>query len=44
MVTSGGLGLDDKSKVTIRAPKSEDDDDDNADDDESDRTLDSALL
>jgi HlyD family secretion protein len=33
VVTSGGLGLDDKAKVTIQAPKSEDDDeDDNADD------------
>ncbi|HLK22387.1 MAG TPA: efflux RND transporter periplasmic adaptor subunit [Bryobacteraceae bacterium] len=33
VVTSGGLGLDDKAKVTIQAPKSEDDDDDDADDD-----------
>jgi hypothetical protein len=34
VVTSGGLGLDDKAKVTIQAPKGDDDDDDdNADDD-----------
>lgn len=32
VVTSGGLGLDDKAKVTIQQPKSEDDDEDNADD------------
>jgi HlyD family secretion protein len=30
VVTSGGLGLDDKAKVTIQQPKSEDDDDDDA--------------
>jgi hypothetical protein len=28
VVTSGGLGLDDKAKVAIQQPKSEDDDDD----------------
>jgi RND family efflux transporter MFP subunit len=33
VVTSGGLGLDDKAKVIVQAPKTEDDDDDNADDD-----------
>ncbi len=33
MVTSGGLGLEDKAKVAIQKPKSEDDDeDDDADD------------
>ena len=32
VVTSGGLGLEDKAKVTIQKPKSEDDEDD-ADDD-----------
>jgi multidrug efflux system membrane fusion protein len=31
VVTSGGLGLEDKAKVAIQAPKSEDDEDDNAD-------------
>ena len=30
VVTSGGLGLEDKAKVTIQEPKSEDDDDENA--------------
>ncbi len=35
VVTSGGLGLDDKAKVTIQAPKTEDDDD-NADKDADD--------
>jgi HlyD family secretion protein len=35
VVTSGGLGLDDKAKVTIQAPKTEDDDD-NADKDAGD--------
>ena len=30
VVTSGGLGLDDKAKVAIQQPKSEDDDDDDA--------------
>jgi multidrug efflux pump subunit AcrA (membrane-fusion protein) len=30
VVTSGGLGLEDKAKVTIQQPKSEDDDDDDA--------------
>ena len=30
VVTSGGLGLEDKAKVTIEAPKSEDDDDEDA--------------
>jgi HlyD family secretion protein len=33
VVTSGGLGLDDKAKVTIKSEEDEDDDDDNADDD-----------
>ncbi len=34
VVTSGGLGLEDKAKVAIQKPKSEDDDDDDdADDD-----------
>jgi len=28
VVTSGGLGLEDKAKVAIQQPKSEDDDDD----------------
>ena len=28
VVTSGGLGLEDKAKVAIQKPKSEDDDDD----------------
>lgn len=32
VVTSGGLGLEDKAKVTIQQPKPEDDDEDNADD------------
>jgi hypothetical protein len=32
VVTSGGLGLEDKAKVSIQAPKAEDDDEDNADD------------
>jgi HlyD family secretion protein len=32
VVTSGGLGLEDKAKVTIQQPKSEDDDDDDAGD------------
>jgi multidrug efflux pump subunit AcrA (membrane-fusion protein) len=31
VVTTGGLGLEDKAKVVIQAPKEEDDDDDNAD-------------
>ena len=31
VVTSGGLGLEDKAKVTIQKPKSEDDEDDGAD-------------
>ena len=30
VVVSGGLGLEDKAKVTIQQPKSEDDDDDDA--------------
>jgi HlyD family secretion protein len=30
VVTSGGLGLEDKAKVTIQQPKAEDDDDDDA--------------
>jgi hypothetical protein len=30
VVTSGGLGLEDKAKVAIQQPKSEDDDDDDA--------------
>jgi len=40
VVTSGGLGLEDKAKVTIQQPKSEDDDDDDAggDDAKSDET------
>jgi multidrug efflux pump subunit AcrA (membrane-fusion protein) len=33
VVTSGGLGLEDKAKVTIQQPKAEDDDDDSAADD-----------
>jgi multidrug efflux pump subunit AcrA (membrane-fusion protein) len=33
VVTSGGLGLEDKAKVTIQQPKSEDDDDDSGGDD-----------
>jgi len=33
VVTSGGLGLEDKAKVAIQKPKSEDDDEDAADDD-----------
>jgi HlyD family secretion protein len=32
VVTSGGLGLEDKAKVVIQAPKSEDDDDDSGGD------------
>jgi RND family efflux transporter MFP subunit len=32
VVVSGGLGLEDKAKVTIQQPKAEDDDEDNADD------------
>ena len=35
VVTSGGLGLDDKAKVTIQQPKSEDDDDDDSGGDEA---------
>jgi HlyD family secretion protein len=31
VVTSGGLGLDDKAKVSIQQPKAEDEDEDNAD-------------
>jgi HlyD family secretion protein len=31
VVTSGGLGLDDKAKVTVQQPKGEDDDDDDDD-------------
>jgi HlyD family secretion protein len=31
VVTSGGLGLEDKAKVTVQAPKLEDDDDEDAD-------------
>ena len=31
VVTSGGLGLEDKAKVTVQAPKSEDDEDDDDD-------------
>jgi HlyD family secretion protein len=34
VVTSGGLGLDDKAKVTIQAPKVEEDEDEDKDDDE----------
>ncbi len=33
VVTSGGLGLEDKAKVAIQKPKSEDEDEDDADDD-----------
>jgi HlyD family secretion protein len=36
VVTSGGLGLDDKAKVVIDQPKPEDDDDDQAADDNAD--------
>ena len=32
VVTSGGLGLDDKAKVTIQQPKDEDEDEDDDDD------------
>jgi multidrug efflux pump subunit AcrA (membrane-fusion protein) len=32
VVTSGGLGLEDKAKVSIQAPKAEDEDEDNPDD------------
>jgi RND family efflux transporter MFP subunit len=35
VVTSGGLGLEDKAKVTIQQPKSEDDDDDDSGGDEA---------
>jgi multidrug efflux pump subunit AcrA (membrane-fusion protein) len=35
VVTSGGLGLDDKAKVAIQQPKSEDDDDDDSGGDEA---------
>ena len=38
VVTSGGLGLDDKAKVTIQKPKSEDEDDDSDDDDKKPTT------
>lgn len=31
VITSGGLGLDDKAKVAVQAPKSDDDDDDDDD-------------
>jgi HlyD family secretion protein len=31
VVTSGGLGLDDKAKVTVQQPKSEEDEDEDAD-------------
>ncbi len=31
VVTSGGLGLEDKAKVTVQAPKQEEDEDENAD-------------
>ncbi|HLX44207.1 MAG TPA: efflux RND transporter periplasmic adaptor subunit [Bryobacteraceae bacterium] len=34
VVTSGGLGLEDKAKVTIQAPKAEDEDEDKDSDDE----------
>ena len=34
VVTSGGLGLEDKAKVTIQAPKTEEDEDEDKDDDE----------
>ncbi len=43
VVTSGGLGLEDKAKVTIQQPKAEDDDDDNAaDNPEDDKKPDAA--
>ena len=35
VITSGGLGLDDKAKVTIKSEEDEDDDDDDADDKKS---------
>ena len=38
VVTSGGLGLDDKAKVTVLAPKSEEDEDEDADQDAPDET------
>ena len=34
VITSGGLGLDDKAKVTIQAPKVEEDEDEDKDDEE----------
>jgi hypothetical protein len=34
VVTSGGLGLDDKAKVVIQEPKAEDEDEDKSSDDE----------
>jgi hypothetical protein len=34
VVVSGGLGLEDKAKVTIQQPKAEDDDDDDQPSDE----------
>ncbi len=34
VVTSGGLGLEDKAKVAVQAPKTEDDDDEDADKDD----------
>lgn len=33
VVTSGGLGLDDKAKVTIQAPKTDEDEDEDTDED-----------
>jgi len=40
VVTSGGLGLEDKAKVTIQKPKSEDDEDETAKDDSKDDSKD----
>jgi hypothetical protein len=36
VVTSGGLGLEDKAKVSIQQPKAEDEDEDNAADNPDD--------
>jgi hypothetical protein len=42
VVTSGGLGLEDKAKVTIQQPKPEDEDEDNADDQKDEKKTDTA--
>jgi HlyD family secretion protein len=41
VVTSGGLGLEDKAKVAIQAPKSEEDEDEDKDDEPDDAKADS---